>query len=290
MVLAEVGDHLTNPAALPPELSLRRTREEDPNGISVVIPTKNCAKSLRRLLLCLQAQKTPCREVIVVDGGSTDSTREVAVQYGARFKSSSHMAAAKNAGFRAAAGSVILFLDSDMEVGPGFIQSCLSTIESCDAACIREIVTTDNVWGKARGWEKQCYFGSLIFEAARLFRLKTLTDLGGYDERYLNSIEDIELQARLVASGHRIGRVSDPIVHHEEGLGFFNYIEKRRGRGFYDFAVRHPEYWKEFMSPFLRVRYQWKEFLANPSLSVVAYVVSLNFLRLTEWAVRTRPQ
>jgi glycosyltransferase involved in cell wall biosynthesis len=255
--------------------------------ISVIVPTKNCALPLERLLKSLENQEARCKQIIVVDGGSVDDTLLVAQRYGVILERGEHMAAAKNAGFRLASASAVLFLDSDMEVGPSLIRSCQSTIEACDAACIREVVKSDNIWGRARGWEKACYFQTGVFEAARLFRREAFSRLGGYDERFVNSVEDIELQSRLIGSGYRLGWVTDPIIHHEEGLRFLNYISKRRGRGFFEFEKINPKYWHEFTSPLLRARLQWKWFLDNPSALVGIYIAALNLLRLTEWVART---
>jgi len=54
-----------------------------PHNISVIIPTLNEAGSISRCLTSLQ-NHSALKEVIIADGGSTDKTREIAVDGGAR--------------------------------------------------------------------------------------------------------------------------------------------------------------------------------------------------------------
>ncbi len=58
------------------------------NNLSVIIPTINEETSLSALLIALNGQKKVELEIIVADGGSTDKTREIALDHGARFVSS----------------------------------------------------------------------------------------------------------------------------------------------------------------------------------------------------------
>lgn len=85
---------------------------------SVVIPTYNCAENLERCLKAL-TEKGGARqgevEYLVVDGGSTDATREVAEQYGATILENPKRLPeyAKLIGVRKAKGVFGIFNDSD---------------------------------------------------------------------------------------------------------------------------------------------------------------------------------
>jgi glycosyltransferase involved in cell wall biosynthesis len=85
--------------------------------ISVVVPTLNRPDSLRRCLAALHCQTYPNREVIVVDDGPSEATRQlVADEFaGFRYLSQPHRgpAAARNLGIAAASGEVIAFTDDD---------------------------------------------------------------------------------------------------------------------------------------------------------------------------------
>lgn len=91
-----------------------------PHGlISVIIPTLNAARTLEVCLAALARQTVRDDvEVLVVDGGSTDATREVAERHGARVLENPWVVPerAKAIGLREAAGEWGVFLDADEEL------------------------------------------------------------------------------------------------------------------------------------------------------------------------------
>jgi GT2 family glycosyltransferase len=103
--------------------------------LSVVIPTRNKAASLRATLTALAAQRCPHPyEVLVVDDGSTDGTREMLDRLSSEEGVGSTgpqpcvvagpvrgRAAARNAGARAARGDRLLFLDDDILTAAGHL-------------------------------------------------------------------------------------------------------------------------------------------------------------------------
>jgi len=87
--------------------------------ISIIIPTLDEERSLRLLLDAL-SQQTAAHEVIVVDGGSTDRTVEVAHSSGTRtLVSHSGRGAGISLGAEASRGDVLFFLHADSTLPPG---------------------------------------------------------------------------------------------------------------------------------------------------------------------------
>ncbi len=89
--------------------------------VSVVIPAYNEEQYLPACLRALAEQKdAPPYEVIVVDNASTDSTADIARQYGARVISEARkgVSFARQAGFEAARGEIIASTDADTRVTP----------------------------------------------------------------------------------------------------------------------------------------------------------------------------
>jgi len=86
-------------------------------GVTVVIPAYNYAHFLRDALDSALAQDHPRVEIIVVDDGSSDNTREVVVAYGDRVRyihqANAGLSAARNTGIAAARHEWIALLDAD---------------------------------------------------------------------------------------------------------------------------------------------------------------------------------
>ena len=115
--------------------------EGAPIDISVIIPAKNEAK---RLPLFLQALLPYCHksaknyEIIVVDDGSMDKTSEVVHRFQEQFSTLGLLRLKKNrgkgyavrAGFRAAEGAVVLFIDADGSTPPEEIEDHFKDLEA----------------------------------------------------------------------------------------------------------------------------------------------------------------
>lgn len=86
-------------------------------NVSVIIPTYNRAKFVTKAIDSVLAQTYSDYEIIVVDDGSTDNTREVLGPYMDKiiyiYQENAGVSAARNTGIRVASGQWIAFLDSD---------------------------------------------------------------------------------------------------------------------------------------------------------------------------------
>jgi glycosyltransferase involved in cell wall biosynthesis len=95
--------------------------------LSIVIPTRNEEEALPRLLASLAAQTFRDIEVIVADAASTDRTRQVAEDYGARVVKGGMPGAGRNRGAEAARGETLLFLDADVVLPePTFLRTAMA--------------------------------------------------------------------------------------------------------------------------------------------------------------------
>jgi glycosyltransferase involved in cell wall biosynthesis len=87
------------------------------------VTNHNYAEFLPGAVRSALAQQGTAVEVIVVDDGSTDSSREVIAGFGdsvrAYFQGNEGQTSAVNAGFAACSGDVVIFLDADDELAPG---------------------------------------------------------------------------------------------------------------------------------------------------------------------------
>ncbi|MGA7619350.1 glycosyltransferase family 2 protein [Candidatus Binatus sp.] len=96
--------------------------QSGPTLVSIVITNYNYGRYLRTAIDSALAQTYSPVEVIVVDDGSTDESREVIESYEKRIapiiKANGGHGSAINAGFAASRGEIVIFLDADDELLP----------------------------------------------------------------------------------------------------------------------------------------------------------------------------
>lgn len=97
---------------------------------SVIIPVYNAEKTLDRCLRSLISQDYCDAEIILVNDGSTDNSSQICQAYADRYsqiryisKENGGVSTARNAGLDAAAGTYVLFVDSDDYVVPGYFET-----------------------------------------------------------------------------------------------------------------------------------------------------------------------
>lgn len=103
--------------------------------LSFIVPAHNEEACLPQTLAALTgAARRVGREyeVIVVNDASTDRTREIALEHGARVVDVAHrkIAATRNSGARAAAGDLLFFIDADTQANAEAIQEAIAAMEA----------------------------------------------------------------------------------------------------------------------------------------------------------------
>jgi GT2 family glycosyltransferase len=99
--------------------------------VSVIIGTKDRPESLRRCLESLAAQRCRPLEVLLLDDGTpgAESLGGILEEAGIRWryirKDEPGLSRSRNLGAREAAGEVLLFLDDDVELDPGYLEAVL---------------------------------------------------------------------------------------------------------------------------------------------------------------------
>jgi glycosyltransferase involved in cell wall biosynthesis len=185
--------------------------------VSIIIPTRNSARTLGGCLDSIARQTYARTEVIVVDNDSSDATREIAQRPDCLVLSiGPERSAQRNHGARHATGSHFLFIDSDMVLDPEVVEECVSATRSGpSAAIIPEDSFGEGFWARCKRLERSCYVGDEDIEAARFYARDLFSRLGGYDEE-LSAGEDWDLSHRARLDGATIARVAS-FIHHDEG-------------------------------------------------------------------------
>ncbi len=107
--------------------------------VSIVVPVYNGRKYLEQCIASIRAQQCPDWELLLIDDGSTDGSRELCDSYAAdtRIHSfhqpNSGAAAARNHGIAQARGSWICFADCDDWMEPAMLDSMLAAARQNDA-------------------------------------------------------------------------------------------------------------------------------------------------------------
>ncbi len=220
--------------------------------ISVIIPAYNEEKYLSRTLDTVRAGERKPDEIIVVDGGSTDSTPQVAKANGAKVVTIPHrgIGFARQMGLEAARGDIIAFTDADTLVPKNWLTKIEETLSRPGVVGVfgnfmvpdgripyRLYVNTIQQVGNWLWW----YIFRIPWAPGQntAFLRATGIAAGGYPVDY-KIAEDIEMARRLMKIGKLVYR-SDLIVtssgrRGNEGIGlltravkvFFYYFLFRR--------------------------------------------------------------
>jgi len=104
-------------------------------NLSVIIPVYNEADNIREILKRVQATKLP-NEIIIVDDGSNDGTRDILKEldgkhnvYVVSHEKNRGKGAAVVTGLKAAQGDILLIQDADLEYDPRSYSSLLQPLE-----------------------------------------------------------------------------------------------------------------------------------------------------------------
>ena len=194
--------------------------------VSVIIPTYNREKYVVKALDSVLSQNFEDYEIIVVDDGSTDNTKEDLKRYKDKinyiYQDNSGVSAARNTGIKLAKGEWLAFLDSDDEWMPDYLSTQFEKVNQLPGICMQ---TADCRIKKLNG-QKISYFemnGSLpeckgrdylVVEKPFLFFinhlpwqigptiiLKEAVKKAGFFDKSFKISEDIDLMARVALQG-----------------------------------------------------------------------------------------
>ena len=190
--------------------------------VSIVVPCRNAERTIARLVTDMLRQQLPADtslEIIAVDNLSTDATASVLRALPVRFVSEPKPgpAAARNAGVRAAAGGVIVFMDSDTRpMHSRFLAAHLETLDGrpdvgLSGGPIVHDVEQHNLLAFAENatalfnWHDQLPARELTFQPAgnMAFRRELFDRIGPLNESLL-TLEDFEWNQRALRAGFKV--------------------------------------------------------------------------------------
>ncbi|BAO55737.1 glycosyltransferase family 2 protein [Nonlabens marinus] len=181
------------------------------NLVSVVIPCYNNYDTIECAIESIKVQTFPNIEIIVVDDGSNQVTKNVLKKLSSHInilivQENQGQSTARNRGIEKSQGEFIVTLDADDSFEPSFIEKAVrmalddSTVQmvSCHAKVIYE---NASFIYKPKGGTLQ----NFLFENAALgnllYRKSSWFEIGGYDESMRKGWEDWEFHIRLLKIG-----------------------------------------------------------------------------------------
>ena len=212
--------------------------------ISVLLPTCNRCDRLRLLLDTMKTSGSAGvtgTEVLVIDNGSTDATKQVVEEYTSLenpvfryiYESKPGKSRALNAGIREAKGDILAVIDDDCIPGPAWVRSILKEFDSdpelsllggrvelYDEKDLPQTILLSNDRTLVRSARQ--VFVPTVIGGNMAFRKMVLTATHGYDPllgpgSICKAAEDIDLVYRSFKKGFKIAYSPEVIIFHNHG-------------------------------------------------------------------------
>ena len=209
---------------------------------SVIIPNWNGAHHLPECIDSLLAQTYPHVEIIVVDNASSDNSLSLLAGY-SRVKvlpqiQNLGFTGACNIGMRDAVGDILVLLNNDTAVDPGWIEAIVTAFDNHPEVGIvaskmllydrhgifhtaGDYVTHDGLAHNRGVWQEdtgQYDHAAYVFSAcggSAAYRRTMLDVVGLLDENYFFSFEDVDIAWRACLQGWRCLYFPQAIVYHK---------------------------------------------------------------------------
>lgn len=213
--------------------------------VTFLTPAYQVESTLDAALAAILAQETQRSfEVLVVDDGSTDRTREIAqrvAQSDPRVrlitKENGGEASALNAGWREARGAWVAIVEGDVEPRPDWLERCLPVLEAepevWGVGGFLETPREDAWIARLAGYEIERKFASKPREAKHLtsanvvYRREAFEAAGPFDERLVNASLDSVFNGKLIEAGKRLVYEPTARVRHHYKTSLWSYLRRQ---------------------------------------------------------------
>ncbi|MFH1642290.1 MAG: glycosyltransferase [Nanoarchaeota archaeon] len=184
------------------------------NFVSVIIPALNEERYIKKCLFSLSCINTPREsfEIILVDNGSDDATREIAKKYTENvfLVPQINISALRNFGAKHSRGEILAFLDADCVVEKEWLNNAVRHFKDLQIAAVGSFhkIPDDASW-VARAWyQHDCRNEEICFTnylpSGNIFvRRDYFSSIKGFNEK-LNVSEDTDLCFRLRKENYKI--------------------------------------------------------------------------------------
>ncbi|HEX3881752.1 MAG TPA: glycosyltransferase [Stellaceae bacterium] len=230
--------------------------------VSVVVCAYNSEATIEQCLASLEQLNYPDYEVIVVNDGANDRTREIAERFpNCRLINQENrgLSVARNVGAEAATGEIVAYTDSDCVADPDWLDFLVGTMERGGlAACggpnfpPPEDSLVPAAVAVSPGGPCHVLLDDELAEhiagCNMAFRRDVLLGLGGFDPVFRAAGDDVDICWRLQDAGYAIGFSAAAMVWHFRRNTVRAYIGQQRGYGKAEALVyaKHPQRFNRF--------------------------------------------
>ena len=230
--------------------------------VSVVVCAYNAERTMDACLASLEKLTYPDYEVIVVNDGSTDRTREISESYPyCRIISQENkgLSVARNVGAEAASGEIVAYTDSDCVADPDWLNYLVGTMETkgfaaCGGPNFSPTETSLVAEAVAVSPGAPCHvllddeIAEHIAGCNMAFRRDVLLAIGGFDRTFRAAGDDVDICWRLQDADYRIGYSAAGFVWHFRRNTVKAYIGQQKGYGKAEALVygKHPQRFNAF--------------------------------------------
>jgi O-antigen biosynthesis protein len=213
--------------------------------VSVIVCAYNGERTMDRCLASLETLNYPNYEVVVVNDGSTDRTREIAERYAyIRLinQENQGLSAARNVGLRAATGDIIAYTDCDCMADPDWLTHLVARFLSSDFGAVGgpnlpppDSSLVANCVAVSPGGPTHVLLDDEVAEhipgCNMAFRREALEAINGFDPVFRAAGDDVDLCWRLQNKGYKIGFSAAAVVWHFRRNTVRDYIKQQQGYG-----------------------------------------------------------
>ncbi len=223
-------------------------------GVSIIVPTLNSGSTIDACLRSILELDYPKQllEVIVIDGGSTDDTMQIAKAHPVKVVYSQlNPPAAYNLVLKNIENPIIGLVDSDAKVEKQWLRKLVKLLDDPKVAGASGTVDTwnkDKLVPRVIGYELISRYRRLPDTVERvatmnlLLKKKIVTEIGGFDEA-LPTQYDTDIGARLTQAGYRIAFDAEAICYHfhRPTLKAFFKQQYKYGQNTWKLYFKHPK-------------------------------------------------
>jgi glycosyltransferase involved in cell wall biosynthesis len=222
--------------------------------ISIVLNLLNEEKHIKDLLDSLVVQEQPI-EIVVVDAGSVDRTRDIVNYYIQRYDfiklyiKPGTRGESTNYGIMMAKGDAIAFIGGDCIANAFWIKELRSLLSQGSSIVAGKTINIgyhafadlDRVELFYKGFDLSYPSCNIVF------RRNVLEEIGGFDPWFITA-EDIDVNFRSVQRGYKIDYNGEAIIYHRTKGGFIKFFKQAfwNGYGRKQLTLKHGRLWGSY--------------------------------------------